>query len=76
MNPENHAERYSKYMSSTVWSTDPYDLHRPASNCEPREFDEANSSRLEAENTADQKYLLRGELFERFVVLSERFVHR
>jgi hypothetical protein len=38
--------------------------------------DEANSSSLEAENTADQKYLLRGELFERFVVLSERFVHR
>jgi hypothetical protein len=65
-------------MSSTVSSTDPYDLHRPASNCEPVSLpnDEANSRRLEAENTADQKYLLRGELFERFVVLSERFVVR
>jgi hypothetical protein len=35
MNLENHAERRSKYMSSTVSSTDPYDLHRLASNCGP-----------------------------------------
>jgi hypothetical protein len=55
---ENQAERWSKYMSSTVWSADPYDLHRLASNCEPVSLsnDEANSSRLQPRARWVRKY--------------------